>query len=167
MPIRGPGPWRIVRSNRAFAGDGRSQLDEYLDKLARMAPTEVVAFYLGLRPFIVSALTEAETHTDSVARWWPLICAALAIVVRIRGTHAAGTRWSGQAAPIVIAVIAFLLWVLAMGHDIAVISSLLPGDRRIPALAGAVFTFVVPYFYQGERPPAGRPAAAAPEAGTA
>jgi hypothetical protein len=154
------GPLRILRRPRAF-GETKNEalVREYWQKLALMAPSEVTGFYLTFRPLVIGNLTPDEIRTDALASWWPWIGVALVVLVRLWATHR-GPWWKGQFGAVSIATVAFILWVITMGHYVAYLSDLtIIQDRRIPAVFAAVFTFIGPYFYKGDPPPAPKPSA--------
>jgi hypothetical protein len=150
------GPLRIVRRPTAWGADGPPEIKDYWEKLAKLAPSEVTGFYLTFRPMVVGKLGEKELSADALAQWWPWMGVALVIFVRTWATR--GDSWrDAQWKAVAISTIAFLLWVLTMGHHIAYLSSWV--DQRIAGILAAVFTFVIPYCYQGDPPPRPSPAA--------
>ncbi len=107
-------------------------------------PGEALGVYLTLRGFWVGG--EPATQSPLVG-YLPLLGLALVLFVRIWGTRdtaiAASTQWLGTG----IAAIAFLLWVLGMGHSILWFP---PVDGKMTSTLIVLFSFVVPYFYKGE-----------------
>lgn len=146
------GPLRIVKSAVAMQAGGRGG-DGYIGRLAKMAPAEVIAFYLTFRPVAVGHMTHDQVEADFIALSWPWVCFFLALAFRAWATRE-DARWlSFQPVPTAVAGVAFMMWVLAMGHEVAGLSYLpLFHDPRGPSLLSAVFTFAVPYFYKGDRP---------------
>jgi hypothetical protein len=138
------------------------EIKDYWEKLAMLAPSEVTGFYLTFRPMVVGKVDEvaqkaaeaagkiADKAPDALVQWWPWIGVALVIFVRAWATQ--GSSWrDAQWKAVTISAVAFVLWVLTMGHHIAYISDWV--DLRIAGILAAVFTFVIPYFYQGDPPP--------------
>lgn len=156
------GPLRIIRQPRAF-GAASDPLKEYWNKLARLAPAEVTGFYLTFRPMIVGALTPQQIPKDSLAPLWPWIGIALVIFVRWWATR--GEKWwQPQWGAIAISTIAFLLWTITMGHYVAYLSEwAFFKDPRVSGALAAVFTFLAPYLYKGDPPPAPQPQPAPPK----
>jgi uncharacterized membrane protein YhaH (DUF805 family) len=152
------GPLRIVRHATAF-GAGSPGLKDYWEKLAKLAPSEVTGFYLTFRPMVVGKLTDEQIATDPLAQWWPWIGIALVVFVRAWATQNTSLR-DAQWKAVGISAIAFILWVLTMGHHVAYVSNWI--DLRIAGILAAVFTFVIPYCYQGDPPQAPVPAPQAP-----
>jgi len=109
----------------------------YFERLVKLAPSEVVVLYLGLR----------ET-TASFTGIWATICLALVLLSRSLGTK--GPRRSIQMGSVAIAAISFILWVYAMGGYFLTFK--LPATPGVISAAIAVWTFVVPLIYKGDGP---------------
>jgi hypothetical protein len=143
------GPLRIIRRPTAF-GATSPEIQDYWKKLAMLAPSEVTGFYLTFRPMVVGKLTEEQIKTDALVQWWPWVGVALVVFVRAWATQ--NTSWrDAQWKAVAISTVAFMFWVLTMGHHMAYLSNWL--NLRVAGILAAVFTFVVPYFYQGDPPP--------------
>lgn len=152
------GPLRVIRWPKAY-GEGASlgdkaqaEIKDYFVKLASIAPAAVTGFYLTFRPVVVGSLTADQVRADWLAPWFPWICVALAILVKTWETHR-GQWWRGQPGPVAISTCAFLLWVISMGHYMAIIGdwNWLKDPRVAPVLVG-LFTFVVTVFVKGDPP---------------
>ena len=104
------------------------RLEDVLSRVVKLAPGEVVGLYLLGKGFA----------DPSWLGWWSMACAALAVVFRVWATK---SQW----ASVLISVLAFGLWVLALGDPLLSFTL----DGRIASLAILVFTFVVPIFYKG------------------
>jgi hypothetical protein len=154
------GPLRIVQQPRAFGEPtAEEKIKEYWQKLARIAPAEVTGFYLTFRPMVIGNLTADQIPKDFLAPWWPWICVGLVVFVRVWATHR-DKWWRAQWKPVAIATIAFILWVITMGHYMAYLSDwVLLKDPRVSGILAAVFTFLAPYIYKGDPPPKPPPAA--------
>jgi hypothetical protein len=148
------GPLRIVRQPYAFgAPTTEDKVKEYWQKLARIAPAEVTGFYLTFRPMVVGALSPQQIPTDVWAPWWPWLCVALVVFVRIWATKK-DKWWEAQWPAVAVSTAAFILWVVSMGHYMAYLSDWTPlRDPRTSGICAAIFTFVAPYFYAGDPPP--------------
>ena len=154
MAVQTYGPLRIVRRLRAF-GDQKAGVAEYFERLALMAPAEVTGFYLTFRPVVIG---DKDPATDEFVLFWPVICLLLAIFVRAWATRKNSSLLSAQPVAVAVAALAFLFWVLAMGHQVSWLSSQWPfTDTRAATIGAAIFTFVIPYFYKGDPPPAPQP----------
>jgi hypothetical protein len=155
------GPLRVYRKPGVY-GDltAEQKIKDYWEKLSRLAPAEVTGFYLTFRPMVIGSLAPDQVPRDTLAPWWPWICVGLVVLVRVWATH--GATWRNvQWKAVAIATVAFILWVITMGHYMAYLSDwTLLRDPRISGILAAVFTFVVPHFYSGDPPPAPVPAVA-------
>ena len=129
-----------IKSTGSPGSPGSSGADNYMARLVKLVPAEVIAIYLTFKSIMDG------TGQPFV---WGLICLILVIIVRTFGTHQPGK--SPQYLAVLVAVISFILWVCAMGGTILPpqlgISSLSP---QIWSVAIGVWTFLVPYFYKGD-----------------
>ena len=108
-----------------------------LKKIMLLIPTEVLALYLSIKPVV-------GEHEGT----WAVICLLICLFVRYRTTSVPGQPVQGLA--IAISCISFVLWVYASGSHIASYK-LPPGSGTLLTIAVAVWSFLVPYFYQGEK----------------
>lgn len=156
----GTGPLRIVRRPKAYgAPTAETKIKDYFLKLASVAPAEVTGFYLTFRPVVVGTFTAQQIREDALARWYPWIAVVLVVFVKLWATHQ-DRWWRGQWKAVFISTFAFILWVVTMGHYMAIIGDWgWLKDPRYTAVLAGVFTFVLPYIYSGDPPPAPRPAA--------
>jgi len=115
----------FLRIDRARSANAPGDI---LSRIAKLAPGEVIGLYLLGR----------GVADPAWLGWWSMVCAALAIVFRVWATK---SQW----ASVLISVLAFGLWVLALGDPLLSFQL----DGRIASLAILVFTFVVPIFYKG------------------
>ena len=120
--------------------DSTSTSDDYLTRLVKLVPAEVIALYLSFK-----ASAESIDHLPL----WGFICLLLVILVRTVGTKQTGKPF--QLIAVLVAVISFILWIYGIGQKIW------PLDFAFGWLSGAfssisigVWTFVVPYFYKGD-----------------
>ena len=144
-------PFRIERQGQqpvrmGMAGETESAYSEYMDRLVKLIPAEVIGVYL-----VVSGLgglgPGSGADGDWLTAWWPVCCVLLVIGSRIWGTSVEGrgvqdVQWKGVA----VSAVSFVIWVYAMGHTMLDVS--LPDDR-LAAVAVVVWTFVIPWFYRG------------------
>lgn len=149
------GPLRIIRRPAAMgAQTAEDRIKDYFVKLASIAPAEVTGFYLTFRPVVVGNLTPDQVRADTLARWYPWIGVALVIAVKLWATHD-GPWWRGQWPAVVISTLAFILWVITMGHYMAIIGDWTwLKDARVATVLAGVFTFVLAVFYKGDPPAA-------------
>jgi hypothetical protein len=117
-------------------------VDAYMERLVQLIPAEVVALYL--------AFHAAAAPNGSFARWWPIICLALVIAVRVVGTRKPDDAfWSFQPIAVAVAAISFVLWIYAIGDKLWGFAI---GEPIWISAGIAVWTIVVPYFYKGTSP---------------
>ena len=128
-------PFRIVRGVRKD-GDG---FKDYLERLMRMIPGEVVGLYLIGNGFI-----PADQLIGSLV--WVVICLILIIIVRLYGT-ADGPDKPPQTFPVFVAAVSFVIWVYSIGGPFAKLEAWY--YPWIGSLAVLVWTFLIPKFYQG------------------
>ena len=136
-------PFRIEKSTaqlRGVRGAADQEFREYLGRLLKMIPAEVLGVYMIGSGFIPAA----ERIASAV---WAALCLILVFIVRIYGTAdpAAGTR--PQPVPVLIAAGAFVIWIYSQGGPFAQFGLHVP---YIGSLAVLLWTFVVPIFYRGE-----------------
>lgn len=114
----------------------RANEDEYLTRLVKLIPAEVVALYLSFKEVASSWLGI-----------WAFICLLLVVVVRVFGSSTTQPiRKSPQLVAIGVSCVSFILWIYAMGGYIIEVA--LPVGAVSVAIG--LWTFVVPYFYKGD-----------------
>jgi hypothetical protein len=137
------GPFRIEKPAGAGTqtdADPADAFRSYMDRLIKLIPGEALGAYLTIRG-IFSGPGEPSPYLP----YLPLLGLALVLVSRIWGTRPSGGTAS-QPIGVALAAIAFVLWVLGMGHSF--IGA--PIDGRVASTLIVVFSFIVPYFYKGE-----------------
>jgi hypothetical protein len=110
--------------------------DEYLGRLVKLIPAEVVALYLTFKEIATSWLSI-----------WAWICLVLVVFVRSHGTRA---NKKAQKFAVLVSAVSFALWIYATGDYL--IEFALPAG--VVSVAVGVWTFIVPYFYKGDQSPA-------------
>ena len=150
---------------------------EYLDRLVKLVPAEVIGLYLGGKSLIQSAYGEQSDiglWSEQSLFWlgWAVFC--LAAVVWLRGW--ATSDKSGGVAPewgaVAIAALSFIFWVLSTGDPVAFLvedADIKPWHRLLPGLLVLAWTFVVPLIYRpkpDEPAPVPAPPAPPPPDGT-
>jgi hypothetical protein len=117
-------------STRALKAVG-TQADEYVDRVIKLIPGEVVALYITL-----AGILAASGQNTSTIFW-------LIFIVCLIGTPLYLSKISkvGNVVQIVISTVAFAVWVFALGGPFATLSWYVPvyGALLLP-----VFTFFVP-----------------------
>jgi hypothetical protein len=131
------GPFRVNKPS-AVAADGSAPAppgDEWLTRLVKLVPAEVIAVYLA-------GIELAKTWPGI----WTLVCLLLVILVRTVGTKQSNKpiQWIA----VVVAAISYVIWVYATGGYL--LSWRLPPGSGIASLAVLLWTFVVPYIYKGD-----------------
>jgi hypothetical protein len=157
-------PFRIERKSLIRAnvgpdpdapGAATQALADYMERLIKLIPAEVLSVYLTVRGFwSPTDLTEGTSRLDrsqmegaGFIGWWPLICIVLLWISRAWGTRATPDWRTVQYVPILIATVSFIVWVLAMGHQIVGWHC----DPRLASTAVVVWIFLLPVFYNGSQ----------------
>ncbi len=135
-------PFRIRRPDAGAmeVSLGRSKtFKDYLERLIKMIPGEVVGLYL-----IGSGLIPVGERFGLLA--WSIICLIGVVVIRVYGTTDAEKNLPPQWGAVLISSVAFVIWLYSLGGvfklyglHVAYVGSLL-------VLA---WTFFVPIFYKG------------------
>ena len=107
--------------------------DDYLARLVKMIPAEVVALYLTFK--------EVASNWLSI---WAWICLGLVVLVRILGTRT--NEKPVQWVAVFVASVSFVLWIYATGGYLVHLN--LPAG--VISVAIGLWTFVVPMFYKGD-----------------
>ncbi|MFE1598330.1 hypothetical protein [Methylobacterium sp. ID0610] len=146
-----PKPFRIDRPSSIVVNSagGAQTLSDYVNRLIILIPGEALGAYLTIRGIWLgpNLSTNPLTGADKLIDYLPAVGIVLCLVSRIWGTRdatgsLASVQWLGTG----LAVIAFVLWVFAMGHR----PFGLELDGRITSSLIVVFSFIVPYIYKGE-----------------
>ena len=141
-------PLRIQRPATIVAqeGAGGSQLQQYVDRLIRLIPSEVIAVYQAVRG-IVAAAAPNSADAQSLLPWLPVIGVLLVLFVRAWGTRApSGALTSIQWPAVGIAMVSFIVLVISLGHPIIVQT---PIATWIGSVILILWIFFLPYFYEG------------------
>jgi hypothetical protein len=141
-PLRILKPATIV----AHGGTAGSPLQQYVDRLVRLIPAEVMAAYQAIRGVVVAVAPESPS-AKSFLPWLPVIGFFLVLFVRAWGTRApSGDLKTIQWRAVGIAAVSFVVLVISLGHPIIV-------ETAIPTWIGSVFlilwVFFLPYIYDG------------------
>jgi hypothetical protein len=132
-------PFRIEQHPVLGADDG---FREYLERLLKMIPAEIVGLYT-----IGAGLIPSDAVIGSVI--WTGVCLVLLIIVRVYGTGDPKEGKPPQPVPVGIAAIAFLIWMYSIGGPFAKLGIDVPW---IGSLGVLVWSFVIPIFYKGSPP---------------
>jgi hypothetical protein len=143
-------PFRIEKRSAIQAqADGAEQptdaLQEYLARVIRLIPAEVVALYQAIRG-IVEAVAPNDPTAKATLPWLPVIGLVIVVFVRSWGTRTADGDWSTvQWGAVLIAAVSFLVWVVSLGHPIVVDTPIRPWIGSVVLILWAFFS---PYFYK-------------------
>jgi len=131
-PFRINGPSTVGQKEATTKSD---KPDEYLTRLIKLIPAEVLTLYLTFK----------ESLTGFVGIW-AVVCLGLVVFVRTIGTRQEGKPTQKPA--VIIAAVSFILWIYATGGYF-ILKEFQPNAGVISATIG-VWTFVIPYFYNPE-----------------
>lgn len=139
-------PFRIRRYDTDRDRDAASidqGFKEYLERLLKMIPGEIVGLYLIGNGFI--PVEDARLHLI-----WIGISLLLLIIVRIYGTRDKANHQPPQFKAILISAVSFLIWVYSLG------GAFISYQWHYPvyaSLAILVWTFSIPIIYKGSADP--------------
>jgi hypothetical protein len=146
-------PFRIEKPAAIGADtDAGGEFGQYMSRLIKLIPAEVLGIYLAVRGFWVSPPGQTAADHDSVGEivlgWLPIVGVVLVMLSRTVGTRNATGSWASvQPIGVLIAAVSFVIWVFASGHSIL---GWQPPDPRIAPSAVILWIYIVPYFYKGE-----------------
>jgi hypothetical protein len=135
-------PFRIERPDEKVLGPGDA-FKEYLERLLRMLPAEIVGLYMIGTGF----LPEGEIFW-SVG--WATVCFILLLILRAYGTSDERRGKAVQPVPVGVAAIAFVIWLFWLGGPFEQLH--VPHRQQLASLAVLVWSFVIPIFYKGSDP---------------
>lgn len=134
-------PFRITRRSLINVSRGtEDDLKDYLGRLTKLIPTEVISLYLVGR-----SITEDDKN---LLIFWTIFCLLGVILVRSYGTADPKRNLPPQLTTVLIACISFTIWIYSMGDIFSVFNIYYP---RLGSLLVLSWTFVVPFIYKGER----------------
>jgi hypothetical protein len=127
---------------------GADVVQQYLARIIKLIPAEIVALYQGVRGIVATAASAGDPDAASWLGLLPWCGAALVIFVRMWGTRDGTGSWrTVQWGAVAIATISFVIWVISLGNPIA----LLPLNKPwVGSVLLMVWPFFVPYFYKGD-----------------
>jgi hypothetical protein len=130
----------------AQGGTPGSALQQYVDRLVRLIPAEVIAVYQAIRG-IVAPIAKDDLAAKDFLPWLPVIGLGLVLFVRIWGTRAPSGDFSTvQWKAVGIAAVSFIVWVISLGHPIIAQTAI---ATWIGSVALILWVFIVPYLYDG------------------
>lgn len=133
-------PFRIGKPLLRGLGDPPDQqFKEYLGRLLKMIPAEIIGVYMIGAGFIPA--------TERVASAiWVGLCFVFVFIIRIYGTADPEEGLGPQPIPVFVAAIAFLIWVYSQGGPFEQFGLYVP---YVGSLAVLVWTFLIPIIYKG------------------
>ena len=143
-------PFRIEQ-RPTLRGDTNEAFKQYLERLLKMIPGEVVGLYTIGNGFI-------PQQNALGLSLWSGFCFVMVWVVRIYGTRDPQQNKGAQPVPVLVAAVAFVIWIYSLGGPFAKYNIYYPS---VGSLAVLVWSFIIPIFYKGDDPDAqstaGRP----------
>lgn len=151
---------RRVSPGTAAAGVESRPPSEYIERLVKLIPTEIIGLYLGGKAAIQTRYI--DFHTPAVGApsqdppvlgpnedvaWvgWTAICFFALLAVRAWATKQnEKPQWSA----VLIAAISYLIWVYSFGDVFHLVMGI--WDPLPATLLVLVWTFAVPVFYRGD-----------------
>jgi len=126
------GPFRIRKVVRGVGVAATG--DEYLARLIKLIPSEVIAIYL-------TGIQLAKSWPGA----WSFVCLILVIIARSFGTRDPGKKLQWIA--VAVSSVSFIIWIYAIGGQF--FGLILSPNTGIPSVAVLIWTFLVPFFYKG------------------
>ncbi|PZV09906.1 MAG: hypothetical protein DCF22_17765 [Leptolyngbya sp.] len=140
-------PFRINRPSVKRVAAGKSEeVKDYLGRLVKLIPAEVISLYL-VGKGVIGAGQATETP---LSYWivWTIFCFLAVVVARLFGTADPKENQPPQIPAVLIACVSYLVWVYSMGDVFALLKLYEP---KLGSLLVLGWSFVVPYFYRGDR----------------
>lgn len=142
-------PFRITRpAIKRVSADKAEGMKDYLGRLMKLIPTEVLSLYLFGRGIIV-----AGAMAQNLIYWigWSVFCLIAVFIVRVLGTTDPQANNLKEQRPqmtaVLIACVSYLVWIYSMGDMFALLNLYEP---TLGALVVAGWSFLVPAFYKGD-----------------
>jgi len=126
---------------------------EYIDRLVKLIPSEVVGLYIAGKGVIQAKFDPAITPPPAGEDWywigWTLVCFLAVILSRAWATRDPETGTPPQWGAVAIAALSFVFWIYTLGD---IFSRVTPHywSPVIGTLTVMVWTFLVPFFYKGD-----------------
>ncbi|MCR5878992.1 hypothetical protein [Phenylobacterium sp. J367] len=161
------GSLRIRRETVGAEASGGPPPSEYLERLVKLIPTEIIGLYLGGKAAIQTRYMDfhapkpdgtlvppQQLGPNEDVAWvgWTAICFFALLAVRSWATKSHDRPQWGA---VLIAAVSFLIWVYSFGDVFHLVWGI--WDPLPATLLVLVWTFAVPIFYKGDET---RPAAA-------
>jgi hypothetical protein len=140
-------PFRIYRpSTKKVADDSSEGFKNYLERLIKLIPAEVMSLYL-VGKGVISSGNDAQTP---IGYWifWTAFGLVAVFLVRMLGTADPKEGRSAQFPAVIIACVSYLVWVYSMGDVFKLLDVYAP---KVASLMVLGWSFLVPFFYKGDR----------------
>ncbi len=135
-------PFRIRRSDTRLEKVSAKKSEgfkDYLERLMKMIPIEVVALYL-----FGSGIIPKDQHVGLLV--WSIICLIGVVAVRAYGTTDSEKNLPPQWSVVIISSAAFVIWIYSLGGAFKLYGLHVPYIGSLLVLA---WTFFVPIVYKG------------------
>lgn len=143
-------PFRITRpATKPTADKAAEGLKDYLGRLMKLIPAEVISLYLVGKGVIASGQASETPLIYWIA--WTVFCLIAVFIVRLFGTadpKADNLKDQQPQIPaVLIACVSYGVWVYSMGDMFELLNWYEP---KLGSLMVLGWSFVVPYFYKGD-----------------
>jgi hypothetical protein len=132
----------VVKAAVRKGGTAREKatpIQSYMERLVKLIPAEVVGLYL-----VGQGIIPPNEKVAIVV--WSIVCLGLVVLVRAKTTGDRANSISPQWGAIAVSTISFIIWVYTMPGPCQAFHVAVP---YLGSLAVLVWTFVVPFLYQG------------------
>lgn len=127
---------RVITTRLHAVGAGGPTVDGYIDKLWKYIPSDVVAFYI----FVAGLIEGTNLYNKQLVYWLVVLVGIVAAFFwTLRQTQMPNMKPAYLQA--VIAVLAFIVWVFAIGGPFAVFTW---WNSVLGAIVLAAFTLLIP-----------------------
>ena len=136
----------VRRAMAAAEDSGNEQLKAYFERLYKLIPGEIMGLYT------VGAGVIPKEYPWMLVGWFIFSILAL-ILIRRRATADPEAGLGPQNPAVMISLVSFVIWVYTLGGPFEVVPY---HDLHVPFIGSLLvlaWTFVVPYFYQGQSKP--------------
>jgi len=120
--------------------DPNAGFKEYLGRLLKMIPGEIVGLYMIGSGFIPAG-------KPAILTIWSVVCLILLVILRLWGTADPAQGKPSQPIPVAIAAIAFVIWLYWLGGPFVQYGIYL---NYVGSLLVLVWSFLIPIFYKGD-----------------
>lgn len=133
-------PFRITqKSVRGVAKRPGGEFKDYLERLVKLIPSEVISLYL-----VGKGIIEGE---GGLLLIWTVFCLIGVMLIRVYGTADPEKNLKPQLSAVFVSCVSYLIWVYSMGDIFAIYRIYLP---KLGSLLVLGWTFVIPYIYKGD-----------------